>query len=96
MNKENLLAKTEKEAAKVKLNNGFDVSEFIVKSGVDFVYAKNNGEFTLLNLDTLGVTPESVICGLVEGEDSVAIISGLDMEVYNMSESTLKNAMINM
>lgn len=96
MNKQNLLTKTDKIGIKVKLNDGFIVSDFIVKSGVDFVYAKKDNTFVLLNLSTLGVTPEDVIEGLVENGEGVAIISGLEMEVYNMTEETLKNTMINM
>lgn len=87
---------TDVQSSKLKVNNGFVVTDFIVKTDINFVYSKTEAGYKLLNLDTLGVIEEQSIVDLIDAGASVAIIEKLDMYVYNLDEDVLKQAMISL
>lgn len=79
---------------KLKVQNGFIVNDFITKSGIDFVYAKKEDGYRLLNLSMMGDASGESVDELVNAGFSVAIIEGLNMEVFNLDEDKLKLALI--
>lgn len=94
--KDTTLTDSKNKPSSIKLKDGFVVTDFIVASNIDYVYAEENGSFKLLNLNILGTTSSDVVIDLIETGSSVAIINGLNMDVYNLDESVLKDALINM
>ena len=94
MNETKLQVDTERTSLKV--NNGFVVTDFIVATDVNFVYAKDEQGYKLLNLDTMGITDEETIIDLINSGASVAIIDKLNMDVYNLDEDILKQAMVSL
>lgn len=94
--KNTITTDTKSKPSSIKLKDGFIVTDFIVASNIDYVYAEEDGNFKLLNLNILGTTSSDVVIDLIETGSSVAIINGLNMDVYNLDESVLKDALINM
>lgn len=88
------LVGTDSKSTNLKLNNGFNVGDFMMKAELDYVYSKREEGFFLLNLNVLGEMQEDEVVALIENGSSVAVIEDMNMEVYNVEESKVLSAMI--
>lgn len=87
---------SEIKSVELELKDGFNVINFIGEVNVDYVFSKKKEDYLLLNIQNLGVLKQSDINKLIAQGQKVAIIEGLHMEVFNVDEGELLNAMLNL
>lgn len=82
-----------------KLNDGFEVSKFMMMIDVDFIYsteAKKN-TYLILNQEIFGEFPKAQIDNQKRSKKVIIIHNDtLRMETYNIPEEELINAFMNM
>lgn len=81
----------------IKLKNNFVVSDFMVETKLDFLYAiKNENEAILLNVDVFGTTSMKDVAKLAK-EKRVALIHepSMEMYVYNVPEEEVIEVLFN-
>lgn len=82
---------------RLKLKDKFEVSKFMTLLPIDFLYSEVNDRFLLLNQDMFGNIDRSIIDKQKEKSRIVVIDNErMVMEVYNIPEEEVSNAMMHM
>ena len=82
-----------------KLNDGFNVTKFMMLVDVDFIYSAemSRNTYLLLNQDMLGEFTKADVYNQKRSKKVIIIYNDtLKMEAYNVPEEELINAFMNM